>query len=49
VSALTEVGDQAALNLVTELLERERDIGVRQSADMAVQSIGKPRIPEGDV
>jgi HEAT repeat protein len=49
VSALTEVGDQSALNLVTELLERERDISVRQRADMAVQSIGKPRIPEGDV
>jgi HEAT repeat protein len=49
VSALTEGGDQSSVKLVTELLEREQDIGVRQRAPMAVQSIGKPRIPESDM
>lgn len=41
VNALAEIGGEFALRLLSELLEREQDIGVQQRASIAVQSIGK--------
>jgi len=52
VNALAETGGEFTLRLLTELLKREQDIGVRQRASLVVQSIGKRlrvRVPETKV